>query len=122
MHLALGVLSLALAAGLTWQAVRMIEAAGREPTNLARVIGLVVVAVFLLLFAAGLLIANRPVTVLLVWCKSCRHQAQGGPAEDDRRGHGRRAAHPAPVPLLELPQVQSDEALLRDYVVDVGYQ
>ena len=41
MHTALGVLSLALAAGLTWQAVRMIEAAGREPTNLARVTGLV---------------------------------------------------------------------------------
>ena len=72
MHTALGVLSLALAAGLTWQAVRMIEAAGREPTNLARVTGLVVVAVFLLLFpylillfATGLLIANRPVTVLV---------------------------------------------------------
>jgi len=65
MHIALGVLSIALATGLTWQAVRMIDAAGREPTNLARVTGLVVVAVFLLLFAAGLLIANRPVTVLL---------------------------------------------------------
>jgi len=74
MHIALGVLSIALAAGLTWQAVRMIEAAGREPTNLARVTGLVVVAVFLLLFstgllvllfATGLLIANRPVTVLV---------------------------------------------------------
>jgi len=31
----------------------------------------------------------------------------GGPAEDDRCGQGRRVAHPAPVPLLELPQ-QSD--------------
>ncbi len=66
MHTALGMLSIALAAGLTWQAVRMIEAAGgREPTNLARVTGLVMLAVFLLLFAAGLLIANRPVTVLV---------------------------------------------------------
>jgi len=65
MHTALGMLSIALAAGLTWQAVRMIEAAGREPANLPRITGLVVVAVVLLLFAAGLLIANRPVTVLV---------------------------------------------------------
>ena len=65
MHIALGVLSIALAAGLTWQVVRMIEAAGREPANLPRITGLVVVAVVLLLFAAGLLIANRPVTVLV---------------------------------------------------------
>ena len=64
MHIALGVLSLALAAGLTWQVVRMIEAAGREPANLARITGLVVVAVCSL-FATGLLIANRPVTVLV---------------------------------------------------------
>src|SRR6185369_14498030 len=28
----------------------------------------------------------------------------GRHAEADRRGQGRRSAHPAPVPLLELPQ------------------
>ena len=41
--------------------------------------------------------------VVMVWCKSCRHR-RGRHAEDDRRGRGRRAAHPAPVPLFELPQ------------------
>ena len=65
MRIALGVLTLAIAAGLTWQASIFIEAAGLEPTTWPRATGLVVVAVLLLLFAAGLLIAGRPVTVLV---------------------------------------------------------
>ena len=65
MRIALGVLTLTIAAGLTWQAILLIEDARLEPTTWPRATGLVVVAVLLLLFAAGLLIAGRPVTVLV---------------------------------------------------------
>ena len=51
MRIAVGVLSLAIAAGLTWQAARLIEAACLGPTTWPRVTGLVIGA--------------RPVTMLV---------------------------------------------------------
>jgi len=41
---------------------------------------------------------------VLVWCKSCRHQAQADLPKLIDAGRKRRAAHPAAVPLLEPPQ------------------